>query len=178
LLSNPPDNGGLAVRIDRVSLRTVLLVGAVGTIAFSAGSIVGAATADQTGTPVSITVHRVPSVAKRHVTWDDSQLTFLPRTTTSIVLTHRSFLILHGVGVSGVECSDVDFQFVSADPAVNVGSANPVTMLSGGVVTPVLAPGTYTVGLAAICQPPDDQNNPGATFQINGTLEIEQVRVP
>jgi hypothetical protein len=160
-----------------VSLHTVLLVAAVGAIGFGAGSIAGADSADRTGTPVAVTVHRVPSVVKRPVTWDDSVLTFLPHTTTSVVLPHRSFLIIHDAGVSGVSCSDVDFQFVSANPGVDVGSANPVTMLAGGI-TPVLAPGTYTVGLASICQPPDDQNNPGATYQTNGTVAIEQVRVP
>jgi hypothetical protein len=122
-------------------------------------------------------VHRNPELTHRHVTWDDSKLTFLPRSTTSVVLTHRSFLIARSAGAAGVDCSGDGFQFVGSMAAVALGGADPVAVPVGGA-TAVLEPGTYAVGLASVCLPPDDQGNPHATFQTNGAIEIDQVRVP
>lgn len=161
----------------RVSLRAVVFTGAVAALAFGVGSIAGASSADQNGTPVAITVHRNPDVTHRPVTWDDSKLTFLPHATTSVLLTHRSFLIVRAAESAGVDCSGDGFQFVGSTAAVALGGTDPVAVPVGGATT-VLAPGTYTVGLASICQPPDDEGNPNATFQTNGTVEVDQVRVP
>src|SRR5204863_262779 len=66
-------------------------------------------------------------------------------------------------------------QFVGSEIVVNLNSAHPIKVARGGS-TPELAPGTYTVGLASVCQPPDDLNNPHATFQTGGELDISVFR--
>jgi len=44
------------------------------------------------------------------------------------------------------------------------------------VRTPVLGPGTYTVGIVAWCQPPDAVNDPQATYFLSAaSLQVTRV---
>jgi hypothetical protein len=89
----------------------------------------------------------------------------------------------------GIQCDAYDPannigspEFVGASVALNhtqiIGAMPNGVGEQGTVRTPVLSPGTYTVGIVAWCQPPDAVNDPQATYFLSAaSLQVTRVAV-
>lgn len=154
--------------------RMELLVALVLVVAAS-----GATADDLVGRNLSTVVMHPIAAAQGPVTWDDGAPHLLPGTTVKFTPARKRgvFLVITTEGVSGIQCGS-GFQFVGARPRVEDGDGHGVPFAIEGqtLVTPVLTPGTYTVGLSAVCQAPDDVGNPAASYQVSGYLRVDEMR--
>ena len=167
-------------------LRVGVLVGglvAVLLVGFGAGSVASEASgSDQVGTGVnSVTVHPIPtSVGKIAGQWNDGQVHLLPGSTVTLTVpgTQHDFFLVSYEGVSGISCISTAGQFVGALPVLenSMGAVIPFFTGTNNPVTPVLGGGTYTLGLSAVCAPPDSVNDPSASFQVGGDIVITRVK--
>jgi len=111
--------------------------------------------------------------------WNDGKVHFLPGTALSVTVSKSRFLLITVTGLGGISCSPSEPEFTSAFPVLENASGKVISLIGSDAqtpISPVLAPGTYTLGLSAQCAPPDDVNNPGATYQVgSGYLTAQSV---
>jgi hypothetical protein len=98
--------------------------------------------------------------------WNDGQVHFLPGTALSFTVPKSQFLMIATTTLAGISCSPSKPEFTSAFPVLENSSGQAISLI-GSAISPLLAPGTYTLGMSAQCAPPDDVSNPGATYQVD-----------